>query len=114
MKATYQYTRVLPDGTVKVVGPFAVPREAQRMIAHALVDNGYAPKGEASEFAAAVLVVGPPRTHEGSGVTYSIQTILRDDDGTVIVVDEMSDLTRPSLGAREAVARALLAGREEV
>lgn len=70
----YQYTRVLPDGTTKSVGPFAKEKQTQRLIAHALVDNGYAPKAEASTFAATVTAAGPPRVHGGSGVTYSIHT----------------------------------------
>lgn len=71
--ATYQYTRTLPDGTSRSVGSFRRPKEAQRFIAHALTDNGYAStRTEAATFAATVPADGTPRTHEASGVTYAI------------------------------------------
>lgn len=72
MTTTYGYRRTLPDGTSKSVGAFAKPSEARRMVAHALVDNGYARKREAAEFATRLPADGTPRTHEGSGVTYAI------------------------------------------
>lgn len=74
MTAFYGYRRTLPDGTSKSVGAFARLSEARRMVAHALVDNGYAHKAEAGEFVAGLAADGTPRTHESSGVTYAIQT----------------------------------------
>lgn len=69
---TYQYTRTTPDGSTKSIGSFKTPKEAQRFVAQALVDNGYADRSEAVSFARTVTLQNGPQAHEGSGMTYSI------------------------------------------
>lgn len=69
---TYQYTRTNPDGQTKTVGPFRTPKEAQRFVAQALVDNGHTERGEATIFARTITIKSGPQTHIPSGTTYSI------------------------------------------
>lgn len=69
---TYQYTRMNPDGSTKAVGPFRTPKEAQRFVAQALVDNGHAERADAATFARTLTPKGGPQTHDTSGITYSI------------------------------------------
>lgn len=70
--ASYHYIRTTPQGLRKPVVPFSTPKQAQRYIALALVDNGYAQRSEASAFARQITITGGPRTHLGSGMTYEI------------------------------------------
>lgn len=66
------YTRTLPDGKSRTLGPFPTLREARKYVANSLTDNGYAAsKREASTFTDAMSADGKTHTHS-SGVTYSI------------------------------------------
>lgn len=72
MATTYQYTRTHPDGAEKSVGSFKTPAEAQRFLAQALVDNGYADRSAATTFARTVTLKSGPQTHSASGIAYAI------------------------------------------
>lgn len=72
MTTTYHCTRRTPDGKTKDVGPFKNARAAQRFIAQALVDNGYADRAPANDFARTISPTGGPQTHAKSGVVYRI------------------------------------------
>lgn len=69
---TYQYTRTKPGGQTKTVGPFRTPKEAQRFVAQALVDNGHAARNEAATFARTITLKSGTQAHASSGITYSI------------------------------------------
>lgn len=70
--ATYEYTRTSPDGNAKTVGPFRTPKEAQRFVAQALIDNGHVERADAATFARTITLKSGPQAHGPSGITYSI------------------------------------------
>lgn len=72
----YEYTRINPDGEAKTVGPFRTPKEAQRFVAQALVDNGHSERSDAARFARTVTLKGDPQVHCPSGITYSIGKVV--------------------------------------
>jgi hypothetical protein len=71
----YRLTRRLPDGTVKAYSrQFKTKREAARMVAYALADNGAANRKDAASFASQLqdAAVGATLDHP-SGYAFTIE-----------------------------------------
>lgn len=70
------YSRKLPNGTVRTVGPFRSVIMARRAIGQALTDNGYERTADgAATFLDQISWATPgPHRHTRSGVAYMVHT----------------------------------------